>query len=294
MEWALGAAAAVVLFLYGRSHSWWGGAAAPKPTVVDLEADMPDALKQAVLAQIASQTNPATLQAFATTMQQASYIQAAYALNQRAWVLSGSKGTAPTPPTTAQITAAQAVRALSGSNPANLGAMSLGQIQVAPGTPNLNINVGTMIGVVGATPYDATTNPTGYTVDVDATVATKMGEGVYAITAPGTIAFNWSPTSSTKLTATGASAATAGANAAANAAAAAAVGPAATSTPPATAANTAAAAASVPGLDPNSIQAAVDSLGNLVTTAATAAAVANVAPTTAPAVATAGMRGEMQ
>jgi len=258
MEWALGAAAALIIYLYGRSHSWWGSAQSA-PIVCDLEADMPDDLKQAVLAQVASQTNPVTLQSFAAGLAQQNYIQGAYCLMQRAWVISGSKGPAPTPPTAAQISAAQAARAAAAA--ANLGQMTLGQLQVAPGMPNINAPVGSMIAVVGATPYDPASNPGGFTVSAQPSTATALNPTVYAIVGPGTITFNWSNTSQTVITAIAASTAPA--------AAAASSMPAAT-TPSSTAA-AAASAASVPGLDPTSVQAAVDSLGNLVNSPANAA-----------------------
>lgn len=259
MEWALGAAAALVIYLYGRSHSWWGASAQSAPIVCDLESDMPDDLKQAVLAQVASQTNPVTLQSFAAGLAQQNFIQGAYCLMQRAWVIGGSKGPAPAAPTAAQISSAQAARAAAA---ASLGQMSLGQMQVAPGMPNVNAPVGTLIAVVGATPYDAASSPGGFTVSAQPSTATAINPTVYALVGPGTLVFNWSNTSQTVITAIAAS--TAPAAAAANSM------PAATT--PASTAAAAAASASVPGLDPTSVQAAVDSLGTLVNTPSSAAA----------------------
>ena len=249
MEWALGAAAALVIFLYGRSHSWWGGAApsGSAPIMCDLESDMPDSLKQAVLAQVASQTDPVTLQSFAAGLAQQNFIQGAYCLLQRAWVISGSVPPAPAAPTAAQITAAQAARAAAAA--ANLGQTSLGQMQVAPGTPAMNAPVGTLIAVTGAAPWDATANPTGFTVAGSPSTLAALTPTTFALVGPGVVTFNWSATSSTLITAVAPSAAAALAAA----------------SPAATPAGTAAAAAAVPGLDPNSIQAAVDSLGNLAT-----------------------------
>ena len=248
MEWAIAAAAALGIFLYGRSHSWWGGAPQGAPIVCDLESDMPDTLKQAVMAQVASQTNVATLQSFAAGLAQQNYIQAAYCLMNRAWVLSGSHPPAPTPPTAAQITAAQAARAAAAGN---LGQTSLGQMQVAPGTPSMSAPVGTLIAVVGATPFDPASNPSGFSVSAQPTVASALNGTTYALVGPGTLTFNWSSTSSTVITATPASASTTPAAAAAAAAKA----------PP----TTTSGITSVPGLDPNSIQAAVDSLGTIPT-----------------------------
>ena len=255
MEWALGAAAAFVLYLYGRSHQWWGGAAstASAPIVCDIEADMPDALKQSVLAQVASQTNPLTLQEFASGLAQANYIQSAYCLNQRAWVLSGSVPPAPVAPTAAQIATAQAARAAAA---ANLGQTSLGQIQVAPGTPSMNAPIGTLIAVTGATPYDPTSNPTGFAVSAAPTTATALSDTVWALVGSGSMTINWGTSGQTVITAMAPAAAAAVAAA----------------TPAPAAAGSAAASASVPGLDPNSIQAAVDSLGNLTSTATNASA----------------------
>lgn len=259
MEWALGAAAAVVIYLFGRSHSWWGPSSHP-PIVCDLESDMPDSLKQAVLAQVASQTNVVTLQSFAAGLAQQNFIQGAYCLMQRAWVLSGSHPPAPAAPTAAQISAAQAARSAAAAS--NLGQMVQGQMQVGPGSPSMNAAIGTLITVVGALPFDATNNPGGFSVSGSPSTVAALGSTTYALVGPGTVTFHWSDTSQTVITGIGASGA---------AATSASATPGVTN--PASTPAAAAAAASVPGLDPNSIQAAVDSLGNLASSGTPSAAI---------------------
>lgn len=219
-------ALAAVTAVYGWRHNWFpflSNAGANNqlpagPIVCDVETDMPDALKQSVLAQVASQTNPTTLAAFATTLAQAGYIQSSYCLQYQAWKLSGGTGPAPAAPTAAQIAAAQAARAAT-ANPAtlanaltNLGQTSLGQVQLAPGSPAVTVPVGTIIGVTGAS---VTSNPPGYAVGALPGLIAQLGAtgaaaDVWSVNAPGQIDFNWTNGQEmTVVTAVAASAATA-------------------------------------------------------------------------------------
>lgn len=107
MPWLILAALGIGTYFVGKARCWW----ACDGFTCDIESDMPDALKTQVLAQAASATNPAILQAFAVTLYQAGYIQSAYCLADRAWILNGSHGTAPIAPTLADIANAQKMRA---------------------------------------------------------------------------------------------------------------------------------------------------------------------------------------
>lgn len=108
MPWLLVGLAAVGVYFIGKSRGWFGS----PPIVCDVESDMPDAMKQQVLAQLAANKNPASLNALAVTLSGSNYIQSAYCLAHQAWVLGGSKGSPPAAPTQAQIQAAQAQRAV--------------------------------------------------------------------------------------------------------------------------------------------------------------------------------------
>jgi len=280
MEWILGAVAVGLVFLYGRSHQWWGGSGSG-PVVCDIETDMPDQMKQVVLAQVASQKDPSALRALADSLVQGGYVQAAYCLACRAWTLSGSKGTPPAPPTAAQIAAAAAVR--STSKAGNLGQMSLNQMQVAPGSPNMNVTAGTLVGVTGATPFDPTNNPKGFQVVSMASTLSVLSPTTFAIVGPGSVEFRWGDGTATVLTCTDAGAAAAVVAAApAPATAPSAVGPA--PVPPSAPAAVAAAAPLppsmpvVPGLDPNAVAQAAQSLAGLAASTLDSAMVANVQP----------------
>jgi hypothetical protein len=121
MPWLALAVVGVVTFLYGKSKCWWSCSG----FTCDIESDMPDALKTQVLSQAAGATSAATLQAFAVTLYQAGYIQSAYCLADRAWVLNGSQGTAPIPPTATDIFNAQAQRAAAAQALANPAAAAV-------------------------------------------------------------------------------------------------------------------------------------------------------------------------
>lgn len=110
MEWLLAGLAALVIYKWGEHRDWWPSLfGPPKKFTCDLETDMPEAIKQSVLATLGTSKDPAALNQLAQTMLMAGYVSAAYCLKCRAAQLAG---TAPPPaPTQADIAGAQAIRA---------------------------------------------------------------------------------------------------------------------------------------------------------------------------------------
>lgn len=134
MHWLALAAVGLVTYFVGKARCWWS---CDGSFTCDVESDMPDVLKQQVLTQAASATSAVVLQTFAVTLYQAGYIQSAYCLSYRAWVLNGSHGTAPIPPSSADIAAAQARRAAAASHPAAAAAVAAASLTAPPPAPGL-------------------------------------------------------------------------------------------------------------------------------------------------------------
>lgn len=130
MTWVLAGLAGVVVYFFGKNRGWWSGA--PKTFTCDLETDMPDQLRQAVLAQLATSKDPVALNQLAATMLMGRYEQAAYCLRHRAWQLQGSQGTPPPAPSAADLALAAQVRAQNRAASATPGAPPIAAAPPAP------------------------------------------------------------------------------------------------------------------------------------------------------------------
>jgi hypothetical protein len=178
--WLVGVLVAAGVYYVGKKRGWWGGGGA---FTCDVESDMPAQLQQTVLAQAATQTNATLLQQFAVTLYQANYIQSSYCLAYRAWVINGSQGTAPIPPTAAQISAAQAARAALNITPTTT------PVQLSASSPGaLTLPVGQSITILGASPFDSINNPGGYQINSPTPgLIVQTGPTSYMLAQPGNV-----------------------------------------------------------------------------------------------------------
>ncbi len=191
MEWVLAAVASVVIYSLGRARGWWPSLmAAPTPAFTcDIETDMPDQLKQIVLAQVATQKSADVLNQMAASFMMGGYVSTAYCLRHQAWVLGGSQGAPPPAPTAADIAAGQALRAQQRAAPVVVSAAQSGQ--------TLNAYVGQTLVVQGLLPYDPNAVPDGFAMYADTGVVQQIDPLTFMLMAPTgsgrTVEIYWGP-----------------------------------------------------------------------------------------------------
>jgi peptidoglycan hydrolase-like protein with peptidoglycan-binding domain len=193
MEWLLAAVASVVVYSIGRARGWWPALfdGQPPAFTCDIETDMPDQMKQIVLAQVATQKNPDTLNQMAATFMMGGYVSTAYCLRHQAWVLQGSQGAPPPAPTAADIAAGQALRAQQRAAPIVIGPAQSGQ--------TLNAAVGQTLKVQGLLPYDPVAVPDGFSVMSDPAdpsgpqPAAMIDPLTFSLISSGVVTVAWGP-----------------------------------------------------------------------------------------------------